>query len=36
MLELKKYFQKKADDHLFENKEFIKNIDSILQNLHKI
>ena len=36
MLELKKYFQKKADDHLFENKEFIKNINSIFQNLHKI
>lgn len=36
MLELKKYFQKRANDHLFENKEFIKNINNILENLHKI
>ncbi len=36
MLELKRYFQKRANDHLFENKEFIKNINSILENLHKI
>ena len=36
MLELKKYFQKNADDHLFENMDFIKNINSILENLHKI
>ena len=36
MLELKKYFQKRANDHLFENKEFIKNINSILENLQKI
>ena len=36
MLELKKYFQQRANDHLFENKEFIKNINSILENLHQI
>ena len=36
MLELKKYFQKRANDNLFENKEFIKNINNILENLHKI
>ena len=36
MLELKKYFQKRANDYLFENKEFIKNINSILENLHQI
>ena len=36
MLELKKYFQKRANDYLFENKEFIKNINNILENLHKI
>ena len=36
MLELKKYFQQRANDYLFENKEFIKNINSILENLHHI
>ena len=36
MLELKKYFQQRANDYLFENKEFIKNINSILENLHQI
>ena len=36
MLELKKYLQKSADDHLYENKEFIININNILENLYKI
>ena len=35
MLELKKYFQKEADKHLFENKEFLKDINLILENLYK-
>jgi hypothetical protein len=35
MLDLKKYFQKEADKHLFENKEFLKDINLILENLHK-
>lgn len=36
MLELKKHFQKSADNHLFENKEFIQEFNGILENLHNI
>ena len=34
MLELKEYFKKKANEHLFENKGFLKDINNILENLH--
>ena len=36
MLELKKHFQKSADNYLFENKEFIQEFNGILENLHNI
>ena len=36
MLELKKHFQKSADNHLFESKEFIQEFNVILENLHNI
>jgi protein O-GlcNAc transferase len=35
MLELKKYFQKQANNFLFENKHFLKDINNILENLYK-
>ena len=35
ILEMKKNFQKKADDYLFENKNFLKNINDIFENLYK-
>ena len=35
ILEKKKYFQKQADKHLFENKNFLKDINEILENTYK-
>ena len=35
ILEMKKNFQKKADNYLFENKNFLKNINDIFENLYK-
>ena len=35
ILEMKKNFQKKADDFLFENKNFLKNINDIFEDLYK-
>ena len=35
MLELKKYFQTQANNFLFENKHFLKDVNSILENLYK-
>jgi len=31
---LKEYFKKKANEHLFENKGLLKDINNILENLH--
>ena len=36
MLNLKKYYQKQASDHLFENKGFIKDINIILENISQM
>ncbi len=35
ILEKKKYFQKQADKYLFENKNFLKDINEILENTYK-
>ena len=35
MLELKKYFQKQAEKHLFENVNFLRDINDILEKLYK-
>ena len=35
MLELKKYYQNQANNFLFENKHFLKDINNILENLYK-
>jgi len=33
MLDLKKYYQKQASEHLYENKGFINDINVILENI---